>query len=69
MMGVKKFIVSFFMFFANITAMLIILLFIIPFAISAIPALFLSNESAYRWIENMYDKCVLNVIKKIFYIH
>lgn len=68
MIGVKKFIVSFFMFFANITAMLIILLFIVPFAISAIPALFLSNESAYRWIENMYDKCVLNVIKKIFYI-
>lgn len=68
MMRIKKFIVSFFMFFANITAMLIILLFIIPFAISAIPALFLSNESTYRWVENMYDKCVLNVIKKIFYI-
>lgn len=68
MTGLKKFIASFFMFFANLTAMLIILLFIVPFVISAIPALFLSNESTYKWVENMYDKCVLNVIKKIFYI-
>lgn len=63
---VGRIFVSSIMFLANISCMLILPLFIIPFGISAIAAYFFPKSCCAPWIEKMYDNYVYNPIKKLF---
>ena len=58
--------ISSIMFLANISCMLILPLFIIPFSISAIAAWFFPKSYCVSWVEKMYYNYVYNPIKKLF---